>query len=291
LPLEQVGAVTVKSLTLDPWPGNPPPRLAETAGGLLNSVGLENPGVEHFVSRIWPELRLRRVPVIASLAGRTREEYAAVADRLNEARGLAALEINISCPNVKAGGLTFGSRPEDAAAVVEAVRRKTSLPLLVKLAPLTADPVGVARAVVEAGADALTVANTVPAMSIDVTARRPRLGNAVGGLSGPAIKPIILRLVWDISVTLPGVPILGLGGICTAEDALEFLLAGARAVGIGTATLLNPRAALNVLKGLVDYCRRHDIRRLTELVGAARRRGREGAPGEGGEEPCSPGKG
>lgn len=271
LDLEQVGAVTVKSLTLEAWPGNPPPRLAETPAGLLNAIGLENPGVDFFLAEIWPRLRHFRVPVIASIAGRSPEEYAACAARLGRAPGLAALEVNISCPNVKEGGLAFGSRPETAAAVVAAVRRQTELPLLVKLAPMAADVVAVARAVVAAGADALSVANTLPGMAIDVEGQRPRLGNVVGGLSGPAIKPVALRLVWEVAGALPGVPVLGLGGISTAEDALEFLLAGARAVGVGTATLVNPAAALAILEGLRDYCQRRGVQRLADLVGAARR--------------------
>ncbi|MGB9886224.1 MAG: dihydroorotate dehydrogenase [Moorellales bacterium] len=279
LPLDRLGALTTKSLTLEPWPGNSPPRLAETPAGMLNAVGLQNPGVDYFVTRVWPELKRYSVPVIASIGGRSADEYAAVARRLNRAaEGLAALEINISCPNVKAGGLAFGSHPDTAASVVEAVRRETSLPLLVKLAPMTADPVGVARAVVAAGADALTVANTIPGMAIDIEKRRPRLGNTVGGLSGPAVRPVILRLVWEIAGALPETPIVGLGGIFTAEDALEYLLAGARALGIGTATLVNPRAAIEVLEGLTEYCRTHNISRLADLVGAARGQHPEGHP-------------
>lgn len=271
LDLERLGAVTVKSLTLEPWPGNPPPRLAETPAGMLNAVGLENPGVDYFLAEVLPRLKGYRVPVIASIAGRTLEEYAACASRLDKAQGLAALEINISCPNVKEGGLAFGSNPKTAAAVVASVRRNTHLPLLVKLAPMVTDIVAVARAVVEAGADVLTVANTLPGMAIDVEGRRPRLGNVVGGLSGPAIKPVALRLVWEVAGALPAVPVLGMGGISSAEDALEFLLAGARAVGIGTATLVNPRAALAIVDGLRDYCQRQGVRRLADLIGAARR--------------------
>lgn len=285
LDLKELGAVTVKSLTLAPWPGNPPPRLAETPAGLLNAIGLQNPGVEHFLKEIWPPLKRLGVPVIASVAGCSPEEYAACAAKLDEAEGLAALEINISCPNVRAGGLAFGSHPETAAAVVAAVRKETDLPLLVKLAPMAADVPAVARAVVAAGADALTVANTLPGMAIDVERKRPRLGNVVGGLSGPAIKPVVLRLVWEIGGTLPDVPVLGTGGISTAEDALEFLLAGARAVGVGTATLVDPRAAAAVVAGLRDYCRRWGVRRLADLVGAARRNLRDE---QGREKSCGP---
>ncbi|MBC7335388.1 MAG: dihydroorotate dehydrogenase [Clostridia bacterium] len=270
LDLKRLGALTVKSLTVEPWPGNPPPRLAETPAGLLNAIGLENPGVSYFLEEIWPVLRRQGVPVIASVAGRTPQEYAAVAERLGEAEGLAALEVNISCPNVREGGALFGSRPETAAAVVAAVRRRTRLPLLVKLAPMVTDLVAVARAAVEAGADALSLVNTLPGMAIDLTRRRPYLGNVVGGLSGPAIKPVALRLVWEVAGALPGVPLLGMGGISSAADALEFILAGARAVGIGTATLINPGAALAVLEGLENYCRQNGITRLAELVGAAR---------------------
>lgn len=270
LDLSRVGAITTKSLTLHPRLGNPPPRLAETPAGLLNAVGLQNPGVDYFLREVWPELRKHAVPVIASIAGSTPEEYARVASRLEEAEGLAALEINISCPNIREGGIAFSRRPETAAQVVAAVARNTRRPLLVKLSPAS-EAVAVAQAVLEAGASILTVANTLPGLVIDVRARRPVLGSVLGGLSGPAIRPVVLRLVWEIATTLPGVPLVGVGGITSAEDALEYLLAGASAVGVGTATLVNPGIAVSIIEGLTNYCRDQGISRVAELIGAARR--------------------
>jgi dihydroorotate dehydrogenase (NAD+) catalytic subunit len=270
LDLSRVGAITTKSLTLHPRLGNPPPRLAETPAGLLNAVGLQNPGVDYFLREVWPELRKHAVPVVASIAGSTPEEYARVASRLEEAEGLAALEINISCPNIREGGIAFSRRPETAAQVVAAVARNTRRPLLVKLSPAS-EAVVVAQAVLDAGASILTVANTLPGLVIDVRARRPVLGNVLGGLSGPAIRPVVLRLVWEIATTLPGVPLVGVGGITSAEDALEYLLAGASAVGVGTATLVNPGIAASIIEGLTNYCRDQGISRVAELIGAARR--------------------
>lgn len=269
LDLKRLGAVTVKSLTLEPRAGNPPPRLAETPAGLLNAIGLENPGVQYFLEEVWPGLKALGIPVIASVAGRTVDEYREVAERLEAAEGLAALEVNVSCPNVKEGGLAFGVLPETAAAAAAAVRGAVKLPLLVKLAPRVSNIVTIARAVVDVGADGLTLINTLPGMAIDIERRRPVLGNLVGGLSGPAVKPVALRAVWEVFEALPEVPILGMGGITSGTDAIEFVLAGARAVGVGTATLIDPQAGAAVVDGIGEYCTRHGVTCLADLVGAA----------------------
>ncbi|MDH7479693.1 MAG: dihydroorotate dehydrogenase [Syntrophomonadaceae bacterium] len=266
--LRQLGAITVKAITREPRLGNPPPRIAETAAGMLNAIGLQNPGVDAFISDYLPRLRQLGTPVIANIAGNTVEEYAEVAGRLDAAGGLAGLEINISCPNVKQGGMQFGTDPAAAAGVVKAVRTSTRLPLIAKLSPNVTDIVAIAGSVAEAGADALSLINTLLGMAIDVKARRPVLANVVGGLSGPAIKPVALRMVWQVAQAVD-LPILGMGGITTAEDALEFILAGATAVAVGTANFLNPRATTDIIRGLEEYCQRQGISDINDLVGLA----------------------
>jgi dihydroorotate dehydrogenase (NAD+) catalytic subunit len=266
--LRRLGAVTVKSLTLRPRAGNPPPRIAETPAGMLNAIGLENPGVEWFLAEGLPFLRERGVPVIASIAGETPEEYAALAAVLDRAPGLAALEVNLSCPNVARGGLAFGGDPAAAAEVTRAVRKATGLPVIAKLSALVTDLVAVARAALEAGADVLSLINTLPGMAVDVDRRRPVLGNVFGGLSGPAIRPVAVRAVWQVYAALR-CPIIGMGGIVTARDALEFALAGARAVAVGTAHFVNPRAAEEVLDGIERYLAERGVADFNELVGAA----------------------
>lgn len=265
---DQVGAVTTKGISLEPWVGHAPPRLLESPAGLINAIGLENPGVDLFVSYLLPPLLAAGATVIVNVVGRTEQEYAEVARRLEAAGGVAALELNISCPNIKEGGVAFAASPVMAARVVKAVRAATRLPLFVKLAPMAADPVEVARACAAAGADGFTVANTYPALAIDVARGRPALSAGVGGLSGPAIRPLSVRLtaeVWRAT----GMPIIGSGGVETARDALEYLMAGARAVAVGTATFHRPRAALEVLEGLRAYLRERGLPGVEALVGRA----------------------
>ncbi len=264
------GAVVVKGTTPEPRSGNPPPRLAEVAGGLLNAIGLENPGLDGFLKLHLPRLRRYQVPVIVNIAGHRVEDYREMAARLDQVEGVDALEVNISCPNVRQGGMAFGVDPASTAAVVRAVRRVTTKPLLVKLTPNVADPVPIARAAVDEGADVLSMINTLVGMRIDVERRRPVLGNITGGLSGPAIRPVAVRMIWQVYRAVPA-PIVGMGGVTSAEDALEFFLAGASAVALGTVLLRDPGAPVQVLDGIREYLVRHRFRSVGELVGLAHR--------------------
>ena len=264
-----LGALVTKAVTLEPREGHPPPRICETPAGMLNAIGLQNPGVEAFVREKLPALRELGVPIIVNVAGRETAEYVAVARRLVEAEGVAALELNISCPNVKAGGMHYGVDPALTAELVGAVRATCSLPLITKLSPNVTDIVPVARAAVDAGSDALSLINTLVGMAIDVERRRPVLANVTGGLSGPAIRPVAVRMVWEVARAV-SVPVIGMGGIMTGRDALEFLLAGATAVAVGTANFVNPDTTAQVLAGLREYCARHGVARLRDLIGAAR---------------------
>lgn len=266
--LRALGAIVVKGTSLEPWTGNPPPRTVETASGMLNSIGLENPGVEHLIREDLPWLRAFGTPVIVNVVGRTAAEYAEVARRLDGAPGVCALEVNISCPNVEEGGLTFGADPESAAAVVTGMRRATGLPLIVKLTPNVTDVTALARRVVEAGADAVSLVNTLVGMAIDPEAARPVLARGTGGLSGPAIKPVALALVYRVAATVT-VPVVGMGGIRSGLDAVEFLMAGASAVAVGTATFVEPRAALRVAAEIDAFLDGHGRRHVGELVGLA----------------------
>jgi dihydroorotate dehydrogenase (NAD+) catalytic subunit len=263
-----LGALVTKAVTLEPREGNPPPRICETPAGMLNAIGLQNPGVEVFLAEKLPRLREFGVPIIVNVAGREVADYVAVCRRLGEAEGIAALELNVSCPNVRAGGMHCGVRADLTAELVAAVKQACPLPLITKLSPNVTDITEIARAAVEAGSDALSLINTLLGMAIDVERQRPVLANVTGGLSGPAIRPVAVRMVWEVARAV-SVPILGMGGIMTARDALEFLLAGATAVAIGTATFVNPDTAAEVLRGLEDYCRRHRVARLADLIGAA----------------------
>jgi dihydroorotate dehydrogenase (NAD+) catalytic subunit len=265
-PLSELGAVTVKGLTLQERPGNPPPRVAETPAGMLNSIGLQNPGVEKFIHEELPWLKAQGAVVIANVAGSTIEDYCAMAERLSDT-DIDLLELNISCPNVKQGGVAFGTTCENASGITAAVRRYCTKPLIVKLSPNVADIAEIAAAVVDAGADALSLINTLLGMRIDIDTRRPILANNVGGLSGPAVRPIAVRMVWQVrnSVT---VPIIGMGGVATWEDAVEMLLAGASAVAVGTAMYADPYAPVKIKGGLTDYLRRNEIEDVNELVGA-----------------------
>jgi dihydroorotate dehydrogenase (NAD+) catalytic subunit len=262
--LNRLGAIVVKGLSLEPMEGAPAPRLTPTPAGMLNAVGLQNVGVRRFLSEKLPALRNYRTPIIANVFGRTVEEYAEVARHLESAKGLAAYELNISCPNVACGGIQFGSDPRMAAQVVAAARKVSRRPLWVKLSPNVADIATIAKAAAEAGGDALTVANTYPAMSVDFRARRSRIGNPTGGLSGRAIKPITLRLVYDASKAVR-VPIIGLGGIDTAEDLLEYLVVGASAVQVGTANFADPNACVRIVSDLERLCTSEKIPNINDL--------------------------
>ncbi len=264
--LNSLGALIVKGLSLKPRSGNPPPRIMETAAGMLNAIGLENVGVEAFIAEKLPFLRDFDVPVIANIFGETVEEYQQVAELLNGARGVCALELNISCPNVKKGGVAFGADPVLAAEVTAKVKAVSSLPLIVKLTPNVTDIALMAQSVEAAGADVLSLINTITGMSVDAERRIPHLKNVTGGLSGPAIKPIALRMVWQV-VQKVSIPVIGIGGIATASDVLEFLIVGARAVQIGTANFVNPGAMTDILAGLESYLVRHNVAEIGDLIG------------------------
>lgn len=266
--ISKLGAVIVKGTTLEPRPGNPPPRIAETAAGMLNAIGLENPGVDVFIEEYLPYLADKKVTVIANIAGNSLEEYAAMAARLEGCKGLAGIELNISCPNVKKGGLQFGTDPDMVRAVVKAVKAETSLPVMPKLSPNVTDIVAIARAAEEGGADALSMINTLMGMAIDVNSRQPVLGNIFGGLSGPAIKPVALRMIYQV-YPMVKIPILGGGGIMNSTDALEFIMAGASAVSVGTGNFVDPHAALEIVGGICDYMVMNQVDDLQELVGVA----------------------
>jgi dihydroorotate dehydrogenase (NAD+) catalytic subunit len=267
--IQKLGAVVCKGTTLEPREGNPQPRLAETASGVLNSIGLQNIGVKALIKEKTPIWAGWRVPVIVNIAGETIDDYAQLASELDGVAGISALEVNIGCPNIKAGGAEFGTDPEPAAKVTAAVKAATSLPILVKLTPNTSDIAKIAKAVAEAGADAISLINTLKGMAIDVTKRRPRLGNISGGLSGPAIKPVALYMVYEVAGAVE-LPVIGYGGITTASDAIEFIMAGATAVQVGTASLANPRAPLDVLEGIERFMEKEGIEDITDLIGAAR---------------------
>jgi len=265
--LNRLGGIIVKGLSLAPSKGNRPPRIVETACGMLNAIGLENVGIEAFITEKLPFLVRLSPPVFINIYGRSIEEYAALAARIEEVEGVLGIEVNISCPNVKAGGVAFGVDPEVAGQVVNAVRDNTSKTLIVKLSPNVTDITAIARRVVAEGADALSLINTITGMAVDVVKRRPVLANITGGLSGPAIKPVALRMVWQVCQAV-NVPVIGIGGITTAHDALEFLIAGAAAVQVGTANFVNPRATTDILDGIADYLVENKIKRLTDLIGS-----------------------
>jgi len=264
--LNRLGALIVKGLSLEPRAGNPPPRLAETPSGLLNAVGLQNIGVKAFVREKLPFLKEYSTAIIANIFGETVDEYGKVAEILGMADGLSALEVNISCPNVKKGGIAFGASPEMAAAVTKRVREATDLPVIVKLSPNVTDISNIAESVESAGADAVSLINTLAGMAVDVEHRKPVLYNVTGGLSGTAIKPVALRMVWQV-VNRVNIPVIGLGGIMCPNDALEFLIVGARAVEVGTASFMNPHATMNILEGIETFLRKHSISDIRDLIG------------------------
>ncbi len=256
--IQKLGAIVCKGTTLEPREGNPQPRLAETPSGVLNSIGLQNIGVDALIEEKAPIWAGWRVPVIVNIAGETIDDYARLAGQLDGVAGISGLEVNISCPNVKAGGAEFGAHPDSAAQVTEAVKKASSLPILVKLTPNTSDIAKVAVAVAGAGADAISLINTLRGMAIDTTHRRPLLGNIYGGLSGPAIKPVALYMVYEVAAAVD-LPIIGCGGITTAADALEFIMAGASAIQVGTASFADPRAPLDVLEGIEEFMKKEGI--------------------------------
>lgn len=263
--LDKLGAIVVKGLSLKPRLGNPPPRIMETTGGMLNAVGLQNIGVEAFIEEKLPFLRDYDIAVIANIYGETYDEYKKVARKLSSVKGVHALEVNISCPNVKNGGVSFGADPKIAARVTRVVKDETSLPVIVKLTPNVTDITVIAQAVEKAGADAVSLINTLTGMSVDLKTRRPHLKNLTGGLSGPAIKPVALRMVWQV-VQKVSVPVIGIGGIMTAEDALEFLVVGAKAVQIGTANFINPLVTMEVVEGMKNYLAEQKIKDINEII-------------------------
>ena len=267
LDLEKVGAVTVKGTTLEPRAGNKGQRAVETPSGMLNCVGLENPGSDYFIEHTLPELKKIDVPVIVNIAGSTPEEYGELAKKL-DIEGVHAIEINISCPNVKHGGIAFGTCPESAAEVVKAVKANTGKPVITKLSPNVTDIVEMALAAQEAGTDALSLINTLIGMKIDIDRRKPVLGNVMGGLSGPAVRPVAVRMVYQVAQKV-NVPIIGMGGIMNAEDAIEFFLAGASAVAVGTANFCDPRLAETICQGMLSYLDRHEFKNIQEIIGLA----------------------
>jgi len=267
--LNRLGAVVVKGLSLKPRLGNPPPRVMETASGMLNSIGLQNIGVDAFIEEKLPFLRKYDTAVIANIYGETYDEFKKVAKKLSSAKGVHALEVNISCPNVKKGGVSFGTDPKIAARVTSTVKDETGLPVIVKLTPNVTDIAAIAQAVEKAGADIISLINTLTGMSVDLKTRRPHLKNITGGLSGPAIKPVALRMVWQVLQKV-SIPVIGIGGIMTAEDALEFLILGAKAVQIGTANFVNPHATLNVIEGIKNYLIENKINNINDIIGTFR---------------------
>jgi len=265
--IQRLGAIVCKGTTLKPREGNPQPRIAETPCGVLNSIGLQNIGVETVLKEKAPVWAGWRVPVIVNIVGETVEEYARLADMLDGVAGISGLEVNIGCPNIEAGGVEFGTRPEPAAEVTAAVKAATSLPVMVKLTPNTCDIAEVARALAGAGADAVSLINTPRGMVIDIAKRRPLLGNKHGGLSGPAIRPIALYLVYKVAGAVE-IPVVGMGGIASSSDALQFIMAGASAVQMGTANFTNPSAPLEVLEGIEEFMKKEGITDINELIGA-----------------------
>lgn len=263
-----LGAVVTKGVSLEPWPGNKPPRIFETPGGMLNAIGLQNPGVDHFIAEALPFLRKYQTPVIVNIVGKKIEEYAEVAKILSEQSEVSGFELNISCPNVKEGGIAFGTDPEMAASVTAAVRKATNKTLIVKLSPNVTDITNIARRVEDAGADALSLINTLLGMAIDIRKRKPVLGNLVGGLSGPAIRPVALRMVWQAFEKVK-IPLIGIGGICTPADAIEFIMAGATAVSVGTGAFKDPMAPIKIIEGIREFLVEEGLTSISDLKGVA----------------------
>jgi dihydroorotate dehydrogenase (NAD+) catalytic subunit len=268
--LHRLGAIIAKGISLLPMQGNPPPRIAETACGMLNAIGLENVGLERFLTEKLTFLKGIETPLIVNILGDTIEDYEQLAKRLDDEEKVAAVEVNISCPNVKQGGVAFGTDPGMAHAVTKAVCRNFSRPVIVKLSPNVTDIVMIGRAVEEAGADGLSLINTVLGMAIDIESCKPKLANTFGGLSGPAIKPIALRMVWQVAAGV-SIPVIGIGGISTPEDAIEFFLAGATAIQVGTANFINPQATEEIIDGIELYLNKNGIASIEDIIGKARK--------------------
>lgn len=263
--VEKLGGIALKSLTPEKRIGNPPPRIAETANGIINSVGLQNPGVDSFIDKTLSKVEKLDTVIIANVAGRTIEDYVAVIEKLNDT-SLDMYELNISCPNVKLGGAAFGTDVKSAASVVKAAKESSKKPLIVKLTPSAGDVVSIAKAAQDAGADAVSLINTLPAMAVNPKTRRPILGNVTGGLSGPCIKPVALKMVYDVSKAVD-IPVVGMGGIMTGEDAAEFMLCGATAVMTGTANIADPEASIRIFDELETYAKTYGIDKISELTG------------------------
>lgn len=266
LDLNLLGAFTAKSITLDKRPGNPTPRIAECTGGILNSIGIQSKGVEHFIQEDLPFLKQYSVPVIVSVSATHQEDYARLAEILDQEDGIKALEVNISCPNLEAGGSSFGADPELSGRIIKQVKDRTHLPVIAKLTPNVTDITVIASSVEANGADAVSMINTVAGMAIDIHSRRPKLGNVIGGLSGPAIKPIAIKKVWDTYRSV-SIPIIGMGGINSWEDVIEFILAGSSAVGVGTGLFRNPLVVMDILEGITTFLKENGIERLDSLRG------------------------
>jgi dihydroorotate dehydrogenase (NAD+) catalytic subunit len=281
LDLNRLGAVVVKTITRVPRPGNPAPRIVETPAGMLNAIGLQNVGIDAFIREKLPFLRTLTPPLIVNVAGESVEDFRELTGRIGGQEGVAGIELNVSCPNV-AGGLDFSTDPRLTHQVVRAAREATPLPIIPKLSPNVTDIRTIARAAEDAGADGLSLINTLVGMAIDIRTRRPKIANVTGGLSGPAIRPVAVRMVWQVAQAVR-LPILGMGGIATAEDAVEFLLAGATAVAVGTASFIDPTSVVQVIDGLRDYCAANGIAEVRGLVGAARIPGRPIARQRSGE--------
>jgi len=269
--LNRLGAIVVKGISLEPMIGNPPPRIIETAGGMLNAIGLQNVGLKKFLSEKMPYLREIDTKIIVNILGETEDEYRKIAQALDAAQGVSAIEVNISCPNVSKGGISFGADPDEAFKITAAVKNSTRLPVIMKLTPNVTDIVSIARAVEAGGADCISLINTLKGMAIDIESRSPSLCNVTGGLSGPAIKPVALRMVWEVAKEL-SVPVIGIGGIMSHADALEFLIAGARAVQVGTANFVNPAATMEIVDGLQKYVDDKGLDSIKELIGSLQRR-------------------
>ena len=265
--ISRLGAIIVKGTTLNPRQGNPYPRMAETPSGMLNAVGLQNKGVDYFVDHIYPEVRKIGTAIIVNVSGSCIDDYVQTASIINTLEDIPAIELNISCPNVKQGGMAFGVNPESAAQVVSAVRKAYDKTLIVKLSPNVTDITEIARAVEGAGADSVSLINTMLGMAIDAEKRKPILSTITGGMSGPAVKPVALRMVWQTAKAVK-IPVIGLGGICSATDAVEFLLAGASAIQIGTANFIDPSISEKVVDGIVEYLQRHNFNSVQEIIGA-----------------------
>jgi len=267
--LNRLGAIVVKGLSLEPSRGNPPPRIVETPCGMLNAIGLENVGLTAFVKKKLPFLNSLDTPVFVNIYGRRAEEYAELAARLEDIDGVSGIEVNISCPNVKSGGMAFGAYPESAADVVRAIRKQTTKPLMIKLSPNVTDITEIAKSVEAEGADSISLINTITGMAVDIETRRPKLANITGGLSGPAIKPVALRMVWQVAQTV-NIPVIGIGGIMNDKDALEFLIAGAVAVQVGTANFINPHATTDIIDGIETFLMERNISNISDIIATLR---------------------